>query len=547
MKLSWSCWLSATVMLFGVAGCPGATVGGASQGSVDEIETSAWGDVTVTPSVGAFGLVCAGDGDVLTLEIANQGDGALEVTDIQLSLDSSDAFTLAGPPATGTYAPGEAHTCDIAYSPSGAAEDLGTLLVYTSDQVAPLEIPLTGSPGGPDLLALPAVVDFGGVPAGDVGIQTVDLYNNGAGALTLVSIELASDWPAAVLWIDALDVWKPLPWAVEPGEFVTLGLALAPQFFSWPTETPLGSLEILSTDCHDAHSTVEIYGWPGGTDVPCEEGGQPLTESFVGKAALPTDVLFVVDNSESMLDEQKKLAGNFASFIQSATDLAIDYRIAVTTTDMDHDKGALHGAHPVVTPATWTEFMANVIVGTDGSLHEQGIEAAHSSLTRDAGFKPWLRDDAKLVIIFVSDEVDQSSGSVKAYYETFVDLKGGVPSRVLAHAIVGPEHDGCDTANTGARYLKLAGLSGGSTASICEENWGETMLDFGDATFATRTMFQLASPAFPESVSVQVDGVACDAGWALQPDALTVKFGPTAACLPEEGQPVEITYEPICR
>ena len=45
------------------------------------------------------------------------------------------------------------------------------------------------------------------------------------------------------------------------------------------------------------------------------------------------DVLFVVDNSGSMGEEQAKLAANFSRFVERLEELDANYRIAVTTTD----------------------------------------------------------------------------------------------------------------------------------------------------------------------------------------------------------------------
>jgi len=57
------------------------------------------------------------------------------------------------------------------------------------------------------------------------------------------------------------------------------------------------------------------------------------------------DVLIVVDNSGSMIEEQSKLATNFQAFIQVFSDIDVDWQIGVITTDMttDTDRGRLHG------------------------------------------------------------------------------------------------------------------------------------------------------------------------------------------------------------
>jgi Mg-chelatase subunit ChlD len=61
----------------------------------------------------------------------------------------------------------------------------------------------------------------------------------------------------------------------------------------------------------------------------------------------PADVLFVVDNSASMVEEQARLSENFGAFVALLGDTTADYRIGVTTTDPD-DGGVLVG--PVITP-----------------------------------------------------------------------------------------------------------------------------------------------------------------------------------------------------
>src|SRR5687767_15405232 len=64
---------------------------------------------------------------------------------------------------------------------------------------------------------------------------------------------------------------------------------------------------------------------------------EAIRESSIVVPALaptPTDILFVVDNSGSMADEQENLAVNFGRFIEQIAGSG-DYRIAVVTTDVD--------------------------------------------------------------------------------------------------------------------------------------------------------------------------------------------------------------------
>ena len=74
------------------------------------------------------------------------------------------------------------------------------------------------------------------------------------------------------------------------------------------------------------------------------------TDVFVQETRNSVDILLVVDNSCSMIDEQEKLAENFQSFIDAFDAADVDYQIAVVTTDQEqeHHKGNLRCSADVV-------------------------------------------------------------------------------------------------------------------------------------------------------------------------------------------------------
>ncbi|HEU4384674.1 MAG TPA: hypothetical protein VFR85_14395 [Anaeromyxobacteraceae bacterium] len=180
----------------------------------------------------------------------------------------------------------------------------------------------------------------------------------------------------------------------------------------------------------------------------------------VGIASAKTDILFVVDDSGSMQEEQQNLAANFDAFIAqlAALPVANDYHIGITTTSVENFDGTIvfpaanvpgssparpcpnigrpypQGALVAVDPASIAtyptdgvfvdnrpkvlvsgsptlvqDFQTNVKVGICGSGKEEGLEAARLALSdrvadgTNAGF---LRPGARLVVIVVSDEDD---------------------------------------------------------------------------------------------------------------------------------------------
>ena len=181
------------------------------------------------------------------------------------------------------------------------------------------------------------------------------------------------------------------------------------------------------------------------------------TDVFYQKPADKVDILLVVDNSCSMAPYQTELASNFQSFIQFFVDVDVDYHIGVTTTTVTEpwaggsctqqdinripDPGHLV-FDKVIDPETNNAaqlFSQLVNVGTCGSGSEMGLEAAALALGPEAD-ADFLRDDAELSVIFVSDEQDGSPLGVNSYLNEYRASKtdGGRESMDVSALVVTP-------------------------------------------------------------------------------------------------------------
>jgi cysteine-rich repeat protein len=172
-------------------------------------------------------------------------------------------------------------------------------------------------------------------------------------------------------------------------------------------------------------------------------GADVLNQVFSNRA----DILFVVDSSRSMCEEQINLRNSFQSFIDGLTAFAdVDFHIGVVTTDtldpaesgrlrntpvpitnsmdclvalpppQDCTTGLPNPLPKILTPATIDiarTFRCIAQVGIGGWGIEAALGAVELALspplladpTANAGF---LRDDALLAIVFVGDEDDCS-------------------------------------------------------------------------------------------------------------------------------------------
>ncbi len=262
--------------------------------------------------------------------------------------------------------------------------------------------------------------------------------------------------------------------------------------------------------------------------------GQEIEDIFYQEPAAMVDILFVVDNSVSMKEEQEDVANNFEGFIANIQETNSDWQIGVVTTDMVDpvQRGRLQGDPVIITPDTddYEEvFREHVQVGIDGYPIERGLAAAVSAVTpplsthENEGF---IREDAHLALIVVSDENDCSDGGqlvgddqeacyqegdllvpVPQYAADLWNIKDS-PTKITFSAIVELDSDSgyasCGEAATGHRYLKLARMTGGITRSICGE-YADIMDEMGFAVSGIRASFLLTRTPDVCTLEVLVD------------------------------------------
>lgn len=296
-------------------------------------------------------------------------------------------------------------------------------------------------------------------------------------------------------------------------------------------------------------------------------------DSFVQAPTDKVDILFVVDDSVSMEDEQRALARGFGSFAQELSDTKVDFHIGVIPTSHDSgdpSRGILIGDPQVLdrdTPDLAETFRDRALIGTSGSDKEKGLQAAfeatapHMQITYNLNF---LRPEANLLIIFVSDEDDCSdfgtldADGAAACYARWDELKpveelvGSLqrtktdPNQLTVSAIVAFSDRACgDAARAGLRYQKAAEMTGGTSYDICASDWSTILGDLGLSALGILDKFKLSSAAIPDTIEVYIDQVeqpqSATNGWTYDVDNWVVSFHGDS--VPARGAFTSIVYE----
>ncbi len=260
---------------------------------------------------------------------------------------------------------------------------------------------------------------------------------------------------------------------------------------------------------------------------------------------ISADILFVVDNSASMLEEQVRLADNFSAFVDVLDESRADWRLGVTVTDLADAATMREGVMGPRTADLEQVFRRAVLVGSAGSRTEQGFLSAQTCL--EANYDAFVREGADLSVVFISDEDDQSPGGVEAYIEGMAGFAGA--GTVQLHALVGDLPEGCASGSTaadaGGRYLEAAGQTGGLHESICAEDYSDILSQVGLTVAGWQSLYPLSALATPGTISVKVDGVLIPEreidGWQYAIGDNAVEFDGRA--IPRPGMWVEIDYQ----
>lgn len=241
------------------------------------------------------------------------------------------------------------------------------------------------------------------------------------------------------------------------------------------------------------------------------------------------DVLFYSDTSGSMERELAKLGRSVTSFIDRLDDAAEDWQL-ITVTGPD---GC--GTQGVLTPQTpdyEAKFRAGINQGPDqDEVDEWGLFNVFKAVLNsapgqcNAGF---IRNDALLHVIFLSDEADSSPGHQLGgdYWRDYVDpvlFMKDTPEDVKFSAIVGPVPGGCDSADPGIGYADAVAATDGELISICTD-WEDQIGLLADASIA-QSFFSLDwAPLVLEDIVVEVNQDQRLEGWFYDVEQQGIQF-----------------------
>ena len=239
------------------------------------------------------------------------------------------------------------------------------------------------------------------------------------------------------------------------------------------------------------------------------------------------DIVWVVDASGSMLDEQKKIGTNITQFANDITMSGLDIHIVMMTTS---------AGIPVICPPTPPDPAAGTaLAGDPRYMFINSMVDSNNALTiaKDnfPQYQSFLRPDAALHFVIVTDDESNYPGAtaVDRAAQFLTDMVALAGRPFIQHTISSEGPTACKdptyvpdpasglcvfamlgggAAAVGETYWDLAMRTGGITQSICQQDWSAIFVPLTQAVIDSAPLpCDYPIPAPPMGMTLQKDKV----------------------------------------
>ena len=277
-----------------------------------------------------------------------------------------------------------------------------------------------------------------------------------------------------------------------------------------------------------------------GDTIIIEDTGQDAADIWVDSFTQPgnfegVDILWVIDPSGSMANDRPRVVAGIGDML-SVLPLT-GWRLAIISADPTR---ALQTQEFPLIPGDDAQDAEDQLNITVSGHHEKGFDAVRSYMGNGYA-STWMRQDAALLIVFVSDEEEQSYSNFPNTSD-FINAISSQREYVFISSIVQLKEGDteCQPAapiNEGKRYVEAADALPGQKIDICSEDWSQGVADAG--TQVTQYDYWDLShvPLYNDRIYVFIDGVP-NYDWYYEPTENRVYFN----TMPDEKSLVEIAY-----
>ena len=273
-------------------------------------------------------------------------------------------------------------------------------------------------------------------------------------------------------------------------------------------------------------------------EVPVEHG-DIWVDSFTQPMSVDgIDILWVIDRSGSMNSYNTELLNGIQAMLSALP--TSDWRLVIISADPTDS--VLSTEFPLVPGDDMVdaEQMLNTL---PPGPWEEGFNSVYAYMTNNPYSSTWMRPDAGLLVVFVSDEEEQST----VQYPTPLDFLSWYQMQrmgsVFMASVVNQDATTsvCDhppsPINVGDRYMEATNVLAGTIVDICDEDWTAGVTDATNSIDPYESLKLTYTPDPLTAIRVFING-SLSHDWYYNSSDNTIYF----TVIPSGGDLVEIGY-----
>lgn len=273
----------------------------------------------------------------------------------------------------------------------------------------------------------------------------------------------------------------------------------------------------------------------GTSEIPEELETDIWIDSFTQVGSFENiDILWVIDRSCSMNNNDVELLLGIESMMNLLSS-DVNWRLKMITAG---NWGIPQSnSFPLTQGATYNDALSMLnTLPSDGG--EASFEALYDCITYDSYAQTWLRNDAAILVVFVSDEEEQSGMLVSEFTSWYENLRNSIYASSIVN--VDAANSMCTSTpssiNIGYRYIEATSYFKGNVIDICSSDWSSGVAE-ATSRIEPYEHYTLSHLPYEDTVAVFQNG-APTSTWYYEPLDNTVYFDEA----PAEGALLEIGY-----
>ena len=252
------------------------------------------------------------------------------------------------------------------------------------------------------------------------------------------------------------------------------------------------------------------------------------------------DIIWVIDRSGSMHDEAAQITLGIETMMNALPQT--QWRLVMI--NISSINSINHQDFPLIPGDTLADAQS-MYASLGGSGREEGFKSLQTYVQDNPYSSTWMRNDAALLVVFVSDEDDQSGATqlnpypITDFTNWLLSFRSTFHVTSIVHLPQAESQCNNNTTAIGDRYIDVTNFFNGTVIDICTSDWSAGITE-ASLTVEPYEYLDLSKDViYPDYIKVFINGLPQPSHtWSYDANLNRINF----ITIPDGGSLVEVGY-----